>query len=237
MEKLTAMPLPTDTSTSKKLTAARNLADATRNYNDTCRRNDQAVGVIMTKIEPSEYSGLENKSAKEVWDALKARHADTHTGVAAFFMKVGMLQKKYTDGDDMNTHLTFFTLENRKLRNNAFDDEFLAQLMLMSLPQDNVNWNTVTIVLLQSTSDTKKLKTSDVTTRLMQEYSHLTGSESTDSALAVRTGKTSKTASTSVKCTYKPCGKPGHTEAECWKKKRNLEKQKEKKKEKKIVVN
>ena len=62
MEKPTAMPLPTDASTSKKLTATRNLTDATQNYNDTCRRNDQAVGVIMTKIEPSEYSGLEKKS-------------------------------------------------------------------------------------------------------------------------------------------------------------------------------
>ena len=112
MEKPTAMPLPTDASTSKKLTAARNLADATRNYNDTCHHNDQAVGVIMTKIKPSEYLGLEKKSAKEVWDALKARHADMHTGVAAFFTKVGMLQKKYTDSDDMNMHLTFFTLEN-----------------------------------------------------------------------------------------------------------------------------
>ena len=54
------------------------------------------------KIELSEYSGLKNMSAKAVWDALKARHADMHTGVAAFFVKVGMLQKKYTDGDDMN---------------------------------------------------------------------------------------------------------------------------------------
>ena len=64
------------------------------------------------KIEPSEYSGLKNMLAKAVWDALKARHADTHTGVAMFFMKVRMLQKKYTDGDDMNTHLMFFTMEN-----------------------------------------------------------------------------------------------------------------------------
>ena len=62
-----------------------------------------------------------------------------HTGVATFFIKVGMLQKKYNDGDDMNVHLMFFTMENRKLRTNAFDDEFLMQLMLMSLPQDNIN--------------------------------------------------------------------------------------------------
>ena len=65
MEKLTAMPLPTDASTTEKLIAMRNLADATWNYNDTCCHNDQAVGVIMTKIEPSEYLGLENKSAKK----------------------------------------------------------------------------------------------------------------------------------------------------------------------------
>ena len=37
----------------------------------------------------------------------------------------------------------------------------------MSLPQDNTNWNMVTIVILQSTSDTKKLSTTDVTTSLV----------------------------------------------------------------------
>jgi len=234
------MSLPDNATTSEKLTVERNLSEATRSYNDACRRNDQAVGTIMTKIEPSEYSGLEKKSAKEVWDVLKARHADTHTGVAAFFTKVGMLQKKYTDGDDMNTHLTFFTLENRKLGNNAFDDEFLAQLMLMSLPQDNINWNTVTIVLLQSTSDTNKLKTSDVTTRLMQEYSRLTGSESTDSALAARAGKSAT--KSNKRCTYKPCRKQGHLEVDCYMKKRDQKQKdegssKEKEKKGKTVAN
>ena len=130
-----------------------------------------------------------------------------HTGIAMFFTKVGMLQKRYTDGDDMNMHLTLFTNENQKLGKNAFDDEFLVQLMLMSLPQDNTNWN-VTIIILQSTSDTKKLSTTDVTTHLMQEYSCLTSSESTDSALASCTGKTSKSANKLNKhCTYKPCHK------------------------------
>ena len=65
MEKPTAMPLPTDASTSEKLTATRNLTDGTRNYNNTCRHNDQAVGVIMTKIEPSEYSGLEKSQLRK----------------------------------------------------------------------------------------------------------------------------------------------------------------------------
>ena len=100
--------------------------------------------------------------------------------------------------------------------------------LCMSLPQDNTNWNMVTIIILQSTSDTKKLSTTDVTTHLRQEYSHLTGSESTDSALAMCTGKTSKLANKSNKhCTYEPCCKQGHLEANCWMKKHGQNKQDE----------
>ena len=87
MAKLVTTDLPADTSITLKLTAERNLSEATRSYNDTCRWNDQAVGTIMAKIELSEYSGLENKLAKEVWDALLKQHADTHTGVAVSFKK------------------------------------------------------------------------------------------------------------------------------------------------------
>ena len=68
--KLVTTDLPADASITLKLTAERNLSEATRSYNDACRQNDQAVGTIMAKIKLSEYSGLENKSAKEVWDAL-----------------------------------------------------------------------------------------------------------------------------------------------------------------------
>ena len=100
--------------------------------------------------------------------------------------------------------------------------------MLMSLPQDNVNWNTVTIILLQGTSDSRKLSTTDVITCLLQEYSHLTGSESTDSALAAHAGKSSKPANKSNKhCTYKPCRKKGHLEADCRMKKCDQNKQDE----------
>ena len=72
MEKATLMSLLANVNTSEKLTAQRNLSEAIWYYNDTCCQNDQAIGTIMTKIEPSKYSSLENKSAKEVWDALKA---------------------------------------------------------------------------------------------------------------------------------------------------------------------
>ena len=70
--KPTAISLPDNATTSKKLTVERNLSEATQSYNDACRQNDQAVGTIMTKIELSKYSSLKKKSAKEVWDVLKA---------------------------------------------------------------------------------------------------------------------------------------------------------------------
>src|SRR6266567_3866279 len=115
-----------------------------------------------------------------------------------------MLEKKYIDGDDMNSHLTFFSMENRKLGKNTFDDEFLAPLMLMCLPCDST-WEALVVILLQSTSDTNKLKTSNVTTHLMQEYRRLTGTESIDSTLTTCTGKSSKPPKAQVRCTYKPC--------------------------------
>ena len=55
----------------EKAVLDRNFTDAMHSYSDACRRNDQAIGLIMTKVEPSEYKDLENKSAKEVWDTLK----------------------------------------------------------------------------------------------------------------------------------------------------------------------
>ena len=39
-----------DASIILKLTAERNLSEATQSYNDACCQNDQAVGTIITKI-------------------------------------------------------------------------------------------------------------------------------------------------------------------------------------------
>ena len=63
MAKLVTTDLLADASITLKLTAERNLSEATQSYNDAYRWNDQAVGTIMAKIKPSKYSGLENKSA------------------------------------------------------------------------------------------------------------------------------------------------------------------------------
>lgn len=60
---------------------------------------------------------------------------------------------------------------------------------------------------------------------LIQKYSCLTSSESTDSAFAMCTGKTSKSAKLNKCCTYKLCCKQGHLEADCQMKKCDQNKQ------------
>ena len=107
-----APTVPNNAGIAEKAALDQNFTNTMHSYSNACCHNDQAIGLIMMKVKPSEYKDLENKSAKEVQDTLKTRYADMHTGVATFFIKVGMLQKKYNDGDDMNMHLTFFTMEN-----------------------------------------------------------------------------------------------------------------------------
>jgi hypothetical protein len=176
-------PVTTNASTTEITALNREYKDNVRNYNESIRRNDRAIGTISNLIEVDQFAHIEGKtSAKEVWDALKSEHADTHTGLAAFYIKVGMLSKKYTEGESMHTHLTLLMSENRKLGTKAFDDEFLAQMMLMSLPRDST-WETLIVALLQSTNDQNPLTSVNVTSRLMQEYRRLTGTDTTDSAL------------------------------------------------------
>ena len=147
------------------------------------------------------------------------------TSQTAPYIKVGMLTKQYTEGDNMHTHLSFFTTENQKLSTKGFDNEFLTQVMLMSLPCDST-WETLVITLLQSTSDTKPLTSADITSCLMQEYRRISGTNSSDSALLTsssrqksKSGKKKKKSGN--KCSF--CGYLGHNEHECRKKKKEEE--------------
>ena len=138
LTKPTPMSLPDMATVSERISAQRNHADTLRAYEAACCRNDQVIGMIETHIEPSQFEGIDKfPTAKEVWEKLVLRHKDTHTGLSAFYTKVGILEKKYTDGEDMHTHLDFLTMENRKFDKKAFDNEFLTQIMLMSLPRDS----------------------------------------------------------------------------------------------------
>ena len=205
---------------SERIALQHHHQDEIWSYKSAYHCNDQATGMIKTHIKASQYEGLDSKLAKQVWDTLIMRHRGIHTGLSVFYMKVGILKKKYTNGENMHEHLNFLTMENRKLGTKDFDDNFLAQVMLMLLPCKST-WETLIAVLLQSTSDNKPLTTTDVTMQLMQEHCHL-NSNDTDSALAAcSTKKAGSSKRSKCQCGY--CKKLGHTENECWKKKRDQE--------------
>jgi hypothetical protein len=186
-------------------------------YSECLRHNDKAIGTISNLVEVDQLTHIKGKTtAKEVWDALKKEHADMHTGLAAFYTKVGMLSKKYTKGENMHMHLLFLTTENRKLGMKAFNDEFLAQVMLMSLPRDST-WETLVVALLQSTNDQAPLTSTNITSRLMQEYCRCTGTKASDSTLLASHNNKSKSSKSSDKkkkiCDY--CHYTDHTMEEC----------------------
>jgi gag-polypeptide of LTR copia-type len=185
-----------------------------------------ASGILMELIAPDQERHIEDyTSAKDFWDRLKVVHQSAHTGIAAFYMKVGMMKREYVEGESMQVHIDFLLGKNKKLAasKQAFDDEFMAQLILMSLPSPSL-WDTIIVTLLQSVSDTKKLSTVDVTARLLQEATRITGPTQSisDAALyAKNKGLVKHTNKPPSKRKRKTCGfcqGGGHVEDVCRKK-------------------
>ena len=154
--------IPSDASASDAVALKREYREEVCAYEDSLLQDDKAKGIIKDYLEPSQYSVIEGKgTAKEIWDALKAHHEVTATGMVAFWIKYGMLQKRYVEGESMLDHVDFFTKENRKLGTKGFDDHFLAQLILMSLPRDGT-WETIVVVLISAQTPDSKLKSQEV---------------------------------------------------------------------------
>jgi hypothetical protein len=106
-------------------------------HEDFLLQDDKAKGIIKDYLKPSQYMFIDNKkTSKNIWDTLKAHYEVTATSMVAFWIKYRMLQKRYVEGKNMLDHINFFTKENKKLGTNGFDDNFLAQLILMSLSRN-----------------------------------------------------------------------------------------------------
>lgn len=194
--------------------------------------DDIASGTIMRSIDTGQEDHiLGHTSSKEAWDLLKTAHAGTNTGIAAFYIKVRLLQTKFVEGSSLQTHISTMALDNKRLATykKAFDDEFFAQLLLVSLPP-STTWQALTVVLLQSSTDSNPLASKDVIARLLQEETRLSGltDQAEAQALLVKAAR-SHTRSAGGKgkprrCHY--CDFTGHIEAECRKKLRDEESKK-----------
>ncbi|KAF8235243.1 hypothetical protein L208DRAFT_1376572 [Tricholoma matsutake] len=157
--------------------------------------NNCAIGIIISLLDKNHQQTFtsEGLTSKVLWDKIKEEHKNENTGLAAFFIKRGIIKKCFNlDGVDpgsktlfslMQAHLNHLILENKKLGDKAFNDEFMAQLILMSLPH-HTTWETLVVSLLQNST---KLTVTDVTAHLLSEAQHFNedhdGSLSSSSAL------------------------------------------------------
>ncbi|KAJ7651443.1 hypothetical protein B0H17DRAFT_1215241 [Mycena rosella] len=155
---------------------------------------------IRSMIVEDQLQQIVSKTTpKEVWDTLKEKHKDTTSRLAAmmmmmmmmmmnsiwlllaaYYIKIGILEKKYLKDENMHTHLSFIQMENHKL------------------PSE-----TLLIALLQSITNTNKLKTLDVVTHLMQEYWCITRAKAqANSALHTKNKEKSFKSSKKPRCRY-----------------------------------
>ena len=194
----------------------------------------KAKGLILSLVEANQDPyATGSLSAKDLWDKLKAAHKVEHNSMATFFTKVNMFKCEYKTGDSMQSHIATYSNNNHLLHQigsrHAFSDEFLSQLLLMSLPQPS-NWEIIVISLVTASSNATPLMFHDMSTCLLQEASHLLGSEATseDSALlekkpqgshnqgkgAKNKGKKTMNNKNAITCKY--CMKLGHKMDECY---------------------
>jgi hypothetical protein len=140
-------------------------ANALRDIRDWCRRDDKALGIILSLLSDAEKQSINQdaQTSKDLWDEIAARHKDENTGIAAFFIRRSIIAKRY-DPDEpappgmtaMSVHASFYSKENKKLGPKGFEDEFLAQLLLFSLPRE-LNWESLSISLLRDVTEAKPL--------------------------------------------------------------------------------
>jgi len=63
-------------------------------YEDALKADDKAKGLIKKYLAADQLLAIVSlKTLKKIWDKLKTIHITTSTGIIAFYIKVGMIQK------------------------------------------------------------------------------------------------------------------------------------------------
>lgn len=185
-------------------------------------KDDLAMSIIYEMIDNTQDTHIgDAKTSQTAWERLEKAHVGASSGVAAFFIKLGMIERKYVPGESMTTHINALLQDNARLRQSkqSFDDEFIAQLMLFSLPRNIGQWETLTVTLLQGSSVTNPLTPSDVQSRLVAETMRIDGAASSERALAARTNTRTRPAKSTLParsndwCDF--CKFGGHKTADC----------------------
>ena len=140
------------------------------------RRDERAQGIIISLVEDSQLlftAGVKN--ARELWEQLARTHNSDVTphedvdmsqedrsslNTAAMLQRSAILKKRYRDGESMQDHISSYVRGNRLLSqlapHHTFKDEFLAELLLLSLPQTS-KWQKIVASLVGAATDTSPI--------------------------------------------------------------------------------
>jgi hypothetical protein len=88
--------------------------------------------------------------------------------ITAFYIKIGIIECKYTDGTPITNHIGWICTENQHLlgMRKGLDDEFLTLLLLHSLPKTKT-WAQFISNTVEATSDTVPLTVAHVKSHLL----------------------------------------------------------------------
>jgi transposase InsO family protein len=200
-----------------------------REYKEWISLDQKAQGTILGAVSPAILQVVAKlDSAKAMWDHLKTTYeAVSHRGLEAFYVQSDIIAKRYVPGDSMQDHVNFIRTQNARLGAKAFSDEFLAMLLLHSLPSDRDvagPYASLVYQLITSVPDADVLKSATVEARLL-DFARLDRRSASTAEIAAVAGAARRPhkpkATRDVRCTYGPCGKQGHEEDSCYMKKRH----------------
>jgi hypothetical protein len=138
-------------------------------------------------------------TAHSVWTELTRIHELENAGARAFYVFLELLGARWDGQTSVETHIGALRSASQRLTQmkRPVDDEFLAFLLLHSLPQDDLYWDTFRTTLVNSIPATEKLTFEKVEARLTATVTQRNGSSTlspSDSALKA-TSPTSPTPS------------------------------------------
>jgi len=173
-------------------------------------KDQRARGILIEHLNDRlvlELQGL--TTAKEMYDKIVDIHQNTNIGVNAFYTFAGMLNLKW-DGDQstLDNHIAAIKSGDAKLSGmkKPIDAEFLAFLLLNSLPDDSI-WETFRTTILNSIPNNTTLSFADIASRLASTASlQAKGTPTSESALKAKSSHTSSSSSRKPKsqkwCTH-----------------------------------
>jgi gag-polypeptide of LTR copia-type len=97
-----------------------------------------AFNIIIEHVNDNMIMQFSDKgTSAEIWKTVLSINQDTHSSVTAFYIKIGIIEHKYTDGTPIADHISWICTENQCLlgMRKGLDDEFLTLLLLHSLPK------------------------------------------------------------------------------------------------------